>query len=263
MLDLTEYLRRNGIRSNLIDLFSEGWFTRDELEPRLEHDEWRALDELGTPATPVPRARVGKILALGKNFRAHAEEFGEEVPKEPLFFNKLPETLVAHGSTVRLSPDYTGEVHHEAELCVLISRNGSRFAEEDALGFVAGYTVANDLTARTLQREDREKKFPWFRSKNMDGFCPLGPCLVPRDYLDLANLRITAKVNGEMRQDSNLGKMVVSVPKALSYLSKQLTLRAGDLILMGTPAGVGSVEDGDECVCEVEGIGELGIRIAR
>ena len=263
LLDLSEYLRRNGIRSNLIDLFSEGWFTKAELDPRLDADKWREVEKLGPPATPVPIARVGKILALGKNFRAHAEEFGEEVPSEPLFFNKLPETLVADGATVRVSPDYGGRVDHEAELAVLISRNGSRFAPEAAEGFVAGYTVANDLTARTLQGVDREKKFPWFRAKNMDGFCPLGPCLVPRDYLDLSDLRITATVNGVVRQDANLKQMVVSVPAALSYLSHHLTLRAGDLVLMGTPAGVGGLVDGDECVCAVEGVGVLRTVIRR
>ncbi len=262
-LDLSEYLRRNGIRENVIDLFSEGWFTRAELDPKLAQDEWREVGSLGSLKTPIPSSSVGKILALGKNFREHAAEFNEEVPSEPLFFNKLPETLVPHDATVRVSPSYERRVDHESELAVLISRNGSCFAPEEANGHVAGYTVANDLTARSLQGWDRKQKFPWFRSKNMDGFCPLGPCLVPRDYLDISQLRITASVNGELRQDSNLNKLVVSVPDALSYLSHHLTLRAGDLILMGTPAGVGPLEDGDEVVCAIEGIGELRTRIAR
>lgn len=262
-LDLSDYFDRNGIPADLIDRFAEGWFTRAELLPRLREDEWRET-VLATPLkTPLPPRVVGKILCLGKNFSAHAAEFDEEVPDEPLFFNKLPETLVAHGATVRVSPAYTRRVDHEAELAVVIARNGSNVPEEHALDWVAGYTVANDLTARSTQGYDRKRQFPWFRSKNMDGFCPLGPCLVPRDFLDLDDLAVTAHVNGEERQRASTRDMVVSVPRAIAYLSTQLTLRSGDLILMGTPAGVGPLEDGDVVTCAVESIGELETRISR
>lgn len=129
--------------------------------------------------TPLLAREVGKVLALGKNFRAHAAEFGEEVPKEPLFFNKLPETLMPGGATVTIPSWYQQRVDHEAELAVVIGREGKEIEPAHALDHVAGYTVANDLTARTLQKEDRAKQFPWFRAKNLDGFLPLGPCSFP------------------------------------------------------------------------------------
>ena len=262
-LDLSEYFERNDIPPNLVDRLAEGWFRRDEIVPRLERDDWRQVELSGPLKSPLSPRSVGKILCLGKNFKAHAEEFDEEVPDEPLFFNKLPETLVGHGATVKVSPAYERRVDHEAELAVVISRNGSNVPEENALDWVAGYTVANDLTARSTQGYDRKRQFPWFRSKNMDGFCPLGPCIVPRDFLDISDLRVTAHVNGELRQDASTKDMVISVPRAIAYLSTQLTLHSGDLILMGTPAGVGPLEDGDLVTCAVESIGELETRIAR
>ena len=218
---------------------------------------------------PVDPARVGKILCLGKNFRAHAEEFGEPVPAEPLFFAKLPETIVPHRATVEV-PAWCGHrVDHEAELAVVIGRAGKAIAPEEALRHVAGYTVANDLTARSLQGDDRARGHPWLRSKNLDGFCPLGPCLVPREALDATDLRVTARVwragsnEAELRQDARTRELVVGIPAALAWLSKHLTLRPGDVVLMGTPAGVGPLEDGDRVVCEVEGIGELETLVAR
>jgi 2-keto-4-pentenoate hydratase/2-oxohepta-3-ene-1,7-dioic acid hydratase in catechol pathway len=124
------------------------------------------------------------------------------------------------------------------------------------------------LTARTLQGDDRKLKYPWFRAKNLDGFCPLGPCIAPRDWLDVADLRVTARVvhrdgSVEQRQDASTRDLIVTVPQAIAWLSKHLTLRAGDLILMGTPAGVGPLVDGDVAICAVERIGELATRIAR
>jgi len=266
-LDLSAALRREGRPDDLVELARAGALERAALDALVE----RSLDlELargdGAPlplAVPTPPARVGKILALGKNFRAHAEEFGEEVPTEPLFFNKLPETLVPHGATVRVPAWYAGRFDHEAELAVLIGRSGRDVPRASALEHVAGYSVANDLTARSLQGRDRERRHPWFRAKNLDGSCPLGPCLVPRDYLDVGDLRVTARVGGELRQDARTRDWIVDVPHAIEHLSRHLTLRAGDWILMGTPAGVGPLHDGDEVVCEVEGIGRLATRIAR
>jgi 2-keto-4-pentenoate hydratase/2-oxohepta-3-ene-1,7-dioic acid hydratase in catechol pathway len=228
--------------------------------------EVAAPDEVLVPLDP---ARVGKILCLGKNFRAHAEEFGEQVPTEPLFFGKLPETLVPHRAAVTVPSWYTRRVDHEAELALVIGREGFAIAPERAFEHVAGYTVANDLTARSLQGDDRKQGHPWLRAKNLDRFCPLGPCLVPQGELDVGDLRVTARVRRagseawETRQDASTRDWVVDVPRALAWLSKHLTLRPGDLVLMGTPAGVGPLEDGDEVVCAVEGIGELSTTIAR
>ena len=218
---------------------------------------------------PVDPGRVGKVLCLGKNFRAHAEEFGEAVPGDPLFFNKLPETIVGHGEVVTVASWYDRRVDHEAELALVIGRDGRDLAPARAMEHVAGYTVANDLTARSLQGDDRKRGHPWLRAKNMDGFCPLGPCLVPRDALDIGDLRVTARVRHagaaafELRQDATTADLVVGVPEALAWLSRHLTLRRGDLVLMGTPAGVGPLVDGDLVVCAVEGIGELATTLRR
>jgi 2-keto-4-pentenoate hydratase/2-oxohepta-3-ene-1,7-dioic acid hydratase in catechol pathway len=193
----------------------------------------------------------------------HAAEFREAVPEEPLFFNKLPETLLPNGASVRVQPWYDGRVDHEAELCVVIQKAASCIPAARALEHVAGYTVANDLTARSLQGQDRELKYPWFRGKNMDGFCPLGPCFVPRDYLDTSDSRVQCKVNGVLRQDASTKDFVVGIPQALEWLSKHLTLRPLDLVLMGTPAGVGPLSDGDLVECSITGIGTLATHILR
>ena len=280
LLDLSDHLIQHGHPTDVIDLAEHGWFDEGQLAPRLPAagdaagaadvtGEWTPVDvawDGNAPANiglPIPRAAVGKILALGRNFRAHAEEFGEEVPAEPLFFNKLPETLVPHRAEVTVPAWYKGRVDHEAELCVVIGLEGRGITPEDAMEHVAGYTVANDLTARTIQGADRKEQYPWFRSKNMDGFCPLGPCFVPRDFLDIGDLAVTASVAGTVRQNASTRQFVVDVPHAISWLSRHLTLHPGDLVLMGTPAGVGPLEDGDEVCCAVEGIGELVTSILR
>ena len=275
--DLAAHLARRGQPTDLVELASTGWLDRAELEARLpaeRPDEWTAFEPEseseagdanapGELASPLSPREVGKVLALGKNFRAHAEEFGEAVPEEMMFFNKLPETFAPHRGTTTVPSWYSRRVDHEAELAVVIGLTGRDIALEDALDHVAGYTVANDLTFRSLQGDDRKKGHPWFRAKNADGFLPLGPCFVPRDFLDLGDLRVTATVNGELRQDASTKDLVIDVPHALAALSRHMTLHAGDVVLMGTPAGVGPLEDGDVVVCAIDGIGDLETRIAR
>lgn len=271
--DLSAFLEKRGQPTDLVDLFEADWFSASSLEKLLPGGkpgtDWVAADvprDAGGPLevdVPLRRSEVGKILALGKNFRAHAAEFDEPVPAEPLFFNKLPETVVHHGAEVTVPAWYTGRVDHEAELAAVVGLAGRDIALEDAMEHVAGYTVANDLTARSLQGADREQRHPWFRAKNLDGFCPLGPCFVPRDFLSVDDLRVTCRVNGELRQDASTADWVVDLPHALAWLSRHLTLHPGDVVLMGTPAGVGPLDDGDEVVCAVEGIGELATRIRR
>ncbi|MBK7645509.1 MAG: fumarylacetoacetate hydrolase family protein [Planctomycetes bacterium] len=265
-LDLSAHLASRSLPIDLGTLVESYFFARDNLERSLGQGSWPeaqpVFGEFGLDL-PVPRERVGKILALGKNFQEHAAEFREKVPEEPMFFNKLPETLVPSGASVRVQPWYDGRVDHESELCVVIGRSGSCIPAAQALEYVAGYTVANDLTARSLQGKDRELKYPWFRGKNMDGFCPLGPCFVPRDFLDTRDLKVQCRVNGELRQDASTKDLVVGIPQAIEWLSKHLTLRPFDLVLMGTPAGVGPLGDGDEVECSISGIGKLTTRILR
>jgi len=265
-LDLSAHLASRGKPIELGALIESHFFSREILERELGQGTWPeaqpVFSEFGLDL-PLPKERVGKILALGKNFREHAAEFKEGVPEEPMFFNKLPETLVPSGSSVRVQPWYDGRVDHESELCVVIGRAGSCIEAARALEHVAGYTIANDLTARTLQGKDRELKYPWFRGKNMDGFCPLGPCFVPRDFLDTSDLRVQCKVNGKVKQDATTKDLVVSIPQAIEWLSKHLTLRPLDLVLMGTPAGVSALSDGDQVECSITGIGTLSTRILR
>jgi 2-keto-4-pentenoate hydratase/2-oxohepta-3-ene-1,7-dioic acid hydratase in catechol pathway len=213
--------------------------------------------------SPILPREVGKILALGKNFSAHAAEFGEEPPKEPLFFNKLCETITGHNAVVSPPRGYTGRMDHEVELAVLIGRRASEVEENSAMDYVGGYTIANDLTLRSQQGKDRDNRYPWFRSKNFVGACPLGPSFAPTSELDISSLEITALVNGEIRQQANTRDMLTTVPQAVSFLSQHLPLFPGDLILMGTPAGVGPLEDGDEVTCCIEGLGELTTHIRR
>lgn len=274
--NLSKHLARRGLPTDLVELAESGWFDRGTLAPVLPSaapDAWVPFEPEagaegdanapGDVVTPLAPREVGKVLALGKNFREHAAEFGEAVPEEMLFFNKLPETLAPHRGTTTVPSWYDRRVDHEAELAVVIGLEGRDIAHEDALEHVAGYSVANDLTFRSLQGDDRKKGHPWFRAKNADGFLPLGPCFVPRDFLDLADLRVTAHVNGALRQDASTKDLVIDVPHAIAELSRHMTLRAGDIVLMGTPAGVGPLGNGDEVVCAVEGIGRLTTRIAR
>lgn len=216
---------------------------------------------------PVLPREVGKILALGKNFKEHAAEFDEDVPTDPMFFNKLPETIVGHRATVTVPAWYTARFDHEAELALLIGKPGRDIDPARAFEHVTAYTVANDLTARTLQGEDRQLKYPWFRAKNFEGSCPLGPCLLLADPVtgqpDPNDWRVTATVNGEARQDASTSQLVVGIPAALAWLSRHLPLNTGDVVLMGTPAGVGPLQDGDEVVCAIDAIGSLANRIAR
>ncbi len=264
--DLTQYLERTGQPTDLIELCESGWFDRASFEnhlPAADDSKWTPADveaDADGPLEldiPLPRSRISKILALGKNFAAHAAEFGDEVPAEPLFFNKLRETLVPHRSEVRAPSDAQGRLDHEVELAAVIGLGGNEIAVEDALEHVAGYTVANDLTLRDLQRRDRGEGRPWFRSKNFDGACPLGPCFVPRDFLDVGDLTLRCVVNDEERQRASTRDWVIDLPHAVAHLSRHMTLYPGDLVLTGTPAGVGPLVPGDRVLCEIGGIGRL------
>lgn len=212
-------------------------------------------------AVPVPRP--GKILCLAKNYVAHAKEMGGEAPPEPIFFAKLPDTLVAHGEAVVIPHWLETRVDHEAELGLVLgfadpSGRGAKYVDAAAaLALVAGYTPLNDVTARKLQGQDREQKYPWLRSKALDTFCPVGPFVVPADALDAGNLRVVMRVNGAVRQDANTREMVFPIGAALAAMARCTTLRPGDLIAMGTPEGVGPVVDGDVMEVEVEGLGVL------
>ena len=198
--------------------------------------------------------RPSKIVAVGRNYLAHIRELGHEVPTEPLLFLKPPSSMVGHGDDV-VYPAATGNLHHEAELAVVIGRRCRSVTADEALAFVAGYTCANDVTARDLQESDDQ----WTRAKGFDTFCPLGPAVVPD--LDPGNVAVICRVNGEQRQGGDTSDMLFSVPQLIAYISGVMTLEPGDVILTGTPPGVGPVRRGDLMEVEIEGIGVLRNRV--
>ncbi|MBL8755457.1 MAG: fumarylacetoacetate hydrolase family protein [Planctomycetes bacterium] len=218
-------------------------------------------------AAPVriekPLAQPGKILCLAKNYVAHAREFGAEAPPEPIFFAKLPDTLVAHGDDVVIPHWLDTRVDHEAELALVLGfadphGKGAKYVDPaTAPSLVAGYTLLNDVTARKLQGTDRDQKYPWLRSKSLDTFCPFGPFVVPADALDASDLRITMRVNGVTKQDARTRDMVFPIAQALVAMARCTTLRPGDLVAMGTPEGVGPVVHGDVMEVEIERLGVL------
>ncbi len=264
--DLTEILWKGEDPMFISALAARGFFQSERFETWMEENpapETRPIQPDDVLLPPMLPIEVGKIVALGKNFRAHAEEFSEEIPTEPLFFNKLPETLCGHNQTVSPPKGYTGRLDHEVELAVIVGRHADTISKESALEYIAGYSVANDLTLRSTQGLDREKGWPWFRAKNFKGACPLGPCFVPEASLNIENLTLTARVNGELRQEASMKDLLVSVPEALEAISAHMPLHPGDIILMGTPAGVGPLANGDVVECEVQGIGLLRTEIAR
>ena len=209
---------------------------------------------------PLAIPRPGKIVCVGLNYRDHAAEGGQDLPKAPLLFAKWPNTLIGDGDAVVLPPEST-QVDYEAELGVVIGAKAKRVSENDALDHVAGYICVNDVSARDLQFADGQ----WTRGKSPDTFCPVGPRLVPRDEIaDPQALAIRCIVNGEALQDSSTAQMIFSVAEIIAYTSQIVTLEPGDLIATGTPAGVGIfrdpkvlLKDGDEVSVEIEGLGTL------
>lgn len=198
-------------------------------------------------APVIPRS---KVVCVGRNFRAHAEELGNEVPAEPMLFLK-PNTAVIGPDDEVVRPPQSAETHFEGELAVVIGRIAKNLAVADALDVVFGYTVGNDITARDLQQRDGQ----WSRAKGFDTFCPLGPVI--ETEFDPASATLTSRVNGEVRQSAPLSDMIHSVPEIIAYASAAFTLLPGDVILTGTPAGVGAFVEGDVLEAEVSGIGVL------
>jgi 5-oxopent-3-ene-1,2,5-tricarboxylate decarboxylase / 2-hydroxyhepta-2,4-diene-1,7-dioate isomerase len=205
----------------------------------------------------VPISRPQKIICIGKNYAAHAKEFQSTVPEEPMFFSKLQSALLPHGGQVVL-PKGVGRVDHEVELAVIIGKTANRISEDSAMDYVAGYTIAVDVTARDVQRDAKEKGHPWTLAKGMDTFLPLGPYLIPADAVkDPHDLKIQLKVNSETRQKTNSGEMVFKIPKLISFISQYITLQPGDIICTGTPEGTLPLKDGDLMEATIEGFGVL------
>lgn len=226
----------------------------------------QVTDERATIRRWLPPISPVNVIAIGLNYRRHAEESGKEAPDAPAVFLKLTSSVIAHGETIRLPADAPDEVDYEAELAVVIRKTARNVSESSALDYVLGYTCANDVSARDCQvRRDAQ----WARAKSFDTFCPLGPVLVTDRDIDPNALPIRSRLNGEVMQSSNTGDMIFSVPYIVSYLSHQFTLLPGTLILTGTPEGVGFarkpqryLRPGDTMEIEIDGIGTLSNPVA-
>ncbi|OIV37633.1 2-hydroxyhepta-2,4-diene-1,7-dioate isomerase [Mangrovactinospora gilvigrisea] len=204
----------------------------------------------------LPPVLPSKIVAFGRNYAEHAAELGNEVPDVPVTFLKPSTSVVGPGDPVPY-PSFSSEVHHEAELAVVIGRVCRDVPVERVPEVILGYTCANDLTARDAQRAEKQ----WARAKGFDGACPLGPWI--ENELDPADLAVTCTVNGEVRQSGRTSQMIRSVAEQIAFVSQAMTLLPGDVILTGTPAGVGPVQVGDEVAVTIEGIGTLTNRMVK
>ncbi|MFP3389812.1 fumarylacetoacetate hydrolase family protein [Brevibacillus sp. SIMBA_040] len=205
-----------------------------------------SLDDITVKAPSEP----SKVVCIGVNYRDHAEEMGIELPKEPLMFLKPSTTVVGPNEPI-VYPKLTENLHYEGELAVVIKKEAKKVKAEDADDYILGVTCAIDVTARDLQMSDGQ----WTRAKSFDTFCPLGPAIAAK--LDYQNLRIVTRVNGKVRQDSNTNQMVFTIPQIVEAVSAVMTLLPGDVILTGTPPGVGELKSGDEISVSIEGIGTL------
>ena len=192
-----------------------------------------------------------KIVCVGRNYADHAAELGNDVLKAPLLFLKAPTSFIRSDEPIKI-PSQSSQVEHEGELAVIIARDCKDIGDdEDPLQYVRGYSCLNDVTARDIQRKDVQ----FTRGKSFDTFCPIGPVI--ETDLDVSNIRVTCSVNGEIKQDGRTSQMVFPVDFLIRYISRQMTLKAGDVIATGTPAGVSRLNPGDVCEVTIDGIGTL------
>ena len=267
---------RGGFPKTMLELIAGGDAALAAAREAAEHGarvvERRGLDGLaeGKLGVALARARLEapiprpqrNVFCLGRNYKEHAAERGAEAPPHPVYFTKVPESVLAPGGKV-VHHACTKELDYEVELAVVIGRAGRDIPQEAALGHVFGYTVINDVTARDLQKRHGQ----WFKGNTLDTFCPMGPVLVTADEIpDPQALAITLRVNGETRQASHTSKMIFPVAECIAVLSEGLTLLPGDVIATGTPEGVGAalgkfLKAGDKLEAEVEKIGVLANRV--
>jgi 2-keto-4-pentenoate hydratase/2-oxohepta-3-ene-1,7-dioic acid hydratase in catechol pathway len=234
------------------NFFAEGWLARlNGLT-----GEGQEIDvRLGPPLS-----RPSKIICLGKNYAEHAKEGGFDQPDKPLLFCKTPNTLNGPHDPIRL-PRSCGQIDWEVELAVIIGKTAKRIKKQEALDVIAGVTIMNDVSGREAQFSDSQ----WFRGKSFDSFAPMGPSIVTLDEIgDLHNLRLTARVNGQVMQDGHTADMIFDIPTLLEFISADITLIPGDVISTGTPSGVGIFRDppillqaGDVVECRIEEIGAI------
>ena len=231
VIDVSSKALRQGISApvTMLELIQGGTAAMEQIQKLMHTADY--LD-VCSPAPVVTGSE--KILCIGLNYRQHAAECNLPIPPAPVLFNKFSNALSADGDQVKLLPDYK-EYDYEAELVAIIGKECKDVSSEDALQYVFGYTCGNDLSTRDLQFARGNQ---WILSKSLDGFAPIGPCVVTADCVDPNNLAISSRVNGELRQNSNTSDMIFSVAQIISDLSHHMTLMPGDLIFTGTPQGV-------------------------
>jgi len=245
----------------------------EEIRPLAHEDMIEFIESGGSPepgedTVPLGDARIHapiagpeKVIGIGLNYEDHAAETGADIPEKPIVFAKYANTVIGPGETIRIPP-ITGQADYEAELAVVIGKAARNVPESKAIDYVFGYTNANDVSSRDLQFSEGGQ---WTRSKSIDTFCPIGPYIATRDEIeDPQNLSVRCTLNGEVMQDGTTSKMIFSVAELVSFLSQGMTLVPGDVIVTGTPPGVGAardpqvwLKDGDEVTIEIEGLGAL------
>ena len=246
-----------GVIDNLGD---EGIPSSETTITQIDAHPFGSIDPIGKP---IPFADVrllapmlpSKIIAVGRNYAAHAAEMGNEVPPEPMIFLKPSTSVVGPGDRIDLPPQ-SDQVEHEAELAIVIGRLCREVPINRVNDVIFGYTCANDVSARDLQKTDGQ----WGRAKGFDTFCPIGPWIT--SGIDASDLGIQCRVNGELKQDSRTSLMVHGIAELVTWISNVMTLLPGDVIITGTPAGVGPLNDGDRVSVTIEGIGTLTNRVA-
>lgn len=245
-----------------IEDYNEYFFTRNGLEQlkTLLMDPGAQYIDAGSVRLGSPIARPSKIICVGANYAGHAREFGHDIPKTPVLFSKATTAVIGPNDPIVL-PESAQVVDGEAELAVVIGKSAFKVSAADALDYVAGYTILNDVTERTIQKSAGQ----WFAGKGFDTFCPMGPFLVTADEITaIDDLRIWQKVNGKILQDGSGADMIFSIPALIEFISGIMTLLPGDVISTGTPAGIGSAHDpkvlmksGDVIEVGVDGIGSM------
>ncbi len=250
MMDLLDWSVGVDVVRQIVDTYLEA-----------EPSEKPLLYNLESIRLHAPIERPGKIVALGLNYRDHVEETGRDVPSFPVMFAKFPSSVIGPDDSICI-PSVSKKIDWEIELGVIIGRYCKDVKEKDALDYVAGYTIINDVTARDIQKHDGGQ---WVRGKSIDTFCPMGPCIVTADELgNASDLRMETKVNDVVKQDSNTSNLLFDVPKIISYLSQSFTFEPGDVIATGTHSGVGFarslpeyLKSGDRVELFIEKIGHL------
>ena len=204
---------------------------------------------------------IGKILCIGRNYSEHIKELGNAAPEAPVIFIKPASSVIGEGEAIVIPP-YSNDCHHEVELALLIGRKGKDIPVDRAMEHIIGYGVGIDLTLRDVQGELKKKGLPWEIAKGFDTACPLSSFVEASGVADPQNLRIRMTVNGKIRQDGNTSEMIHRIPAIISHMSGSFTLDPGDVILTGTPAGVGRIVPGDHLVAEISGVATLRVSVA-